>query len=329
MNQQRVTLGFRVTGSPAEPRKLVDHAAAFQAYAAANPRCELERESYLSLFVFPDEFASYLRQTGSPRGYAGPCWSDRIWFDIDRQTSPEAAEAARRLAVFVAGRWGLDEADPLLFFSGSKGFHLAFPLSRCGSPPPSSMFALATKALAERLAELAGVRIDASIYDKQRIFRAPNSTHPKTGLRKRFLLFGELLNVSPQGLLRRAAGPVEFELPAEPPPHPVGILDWNQAVESLVSRARERAERQAAASCGPARLNRSTLAFLREGAREGERHRALYAAAANLSEFHCPPELAHALLSEPARDCGLAPSDARRTIDCGLRAAHTKGERNE
>ncbi|MDB5297248.1 MAG: hypothetical protein JWO31_3231, partial [Phycisphaerales bacterium] len=49
------------------------------------------------------------------------------------------------------------------------------------------------------------------------------------------------------------------------------------------------------------------------------RHRRLYAAARNLAELGCPPALAHALLTDPALDCGLTPADARRQVDCGVR----------
>jgi len=45
----------------------------------------------------------------------------------------------------------------------------------------------------------------------------------------------------------------------------------------------------------------------------------LYSAARNLGEFGCPPALAHALLTEPGLDCGLAPKDVHRQIECGLK----------
>src|SRR5262249_29157029 len=67
------------------------------------------------------------------------------------------------------------------------------------------------------------------------------------------------------------------------------------------------------------RLNRATLEFIRDGAEEPNRHRRLFSATANLAEFSCPPPLAHTLLSEPALDSGLSPSDVRRQIECGLK----------
>jgi hypothetical protein len=69
-------------------------------------------------------------------------------------------------------------------------------------------------------------------------------------------------------------------------------------------------------------LNRSTLAFIRDGAAEGDRHRRLFSAAANLAEFGCPPDLAAELLTEAALDSGLSPAEVRRQIECGL--THTQ-----
>ena len=72
---------------------------------------------------------------------------------------------------------------------------------------------------------------------------------------------------------------------------------------------------------GSPMLNRSTFAFIRDGAGTGDRHRLLFSAAANLAEFGCTPALAVALLEESALDSGLSPKDVRRQVECGLAAA--------
>ena len=46
---------------------------------------------------------------------------------------------------------------------------------------------------------------------------------------------------------------------------------------------------------GTPTLNRQTLDFIRDGAEAGDRHRLLFSAAANLGEFGCLSDLAHAL----------------------------------
>src|SRR5207302_2500870 len=91
--------------------------------------------------------------------------------------------------------------------------------------------------------------------------------------------------------------------------------DWLDAARAV---ERHTVERRAAFPDGDPRLNALTLAFIRDGATVGDRHRLLFSAAANLAEFGCPPALAHALLTEAALDTGLTPADVRRQIECGL-----------
>ena len=60
------------------------------------------------------------------------------------------------------------------------------------------------------------------------------------------------------------------------------------------------------------------MAFIREGANDGERADSVFKAAANLAEMECPAALAHALLTDASLDSGLTPSETKRQIDCGL-----------
>ena len=73
---------FRILGGCYEARRLVDAAAAFAAYAAADPKAEVTREAYLSAFRFGADFAAHLKGTGSTADFAGPCWSPWLWWDI-------------------------------------------------------------------------------------------------------------------------------------------------------------------------------------------------------------------------------------------------------
>ena len=65
------------------------------------------------------------------------------------------------------------------------------------------------------------------------------------------------------------------------------------------------------------------MAFIRDGAENGDRHRRLFSAAANLGDFGCSFDLAFALLAESALDSGLPPADVRRQIECGLKHRET------
>lgn len=307
--------GFRIVGSTREPRRLIDPAAAFRAYADCDPRAECHREAYLSAFQFGPDFREHLEQTRSTAGFSGPCWAPWLWFDIDNEAIEQAQADAQALVETLCGRYALDAAALLLFFSGAKGFHVGLPTSTW-APDGSTSFHRACRRLAETLADAAGVEIDTGVYDRVRAFRAPNSKHPKTGLHKRRLSVDEL-NGATAAILDAAKEPAAFALPPAPPRNGKAAADWSAAVERVRREAEAKAQRRAT---GAASLNRGTLDFIRDGAATGDRHRLLFSAAANLAEFGCSSELAHALLTEAGRDSGLPPSEVRRQIDCGLGA---------
>jgi len=310
--------GFRVVGSPLNDRRLIDWHAAFAAYCQCDDRAYVGQESYLSAFTFAADFRRHLDATGTTRGFAGACGSPWLWVDIDRPDLDAATVAARRLAAVIADRYRLGGDELLLFFSGSKGFHLGAPLSLCGSPAPSAEFNAVARRLAEGLAELAGVAIDVAVYDRVRLFRAPNSRHGKTGLHKRRLDFRELLHLGPGTIRDLAEQPEPFDIPAPPAPNSQAVSDWQASAADVERAAAARRERQAGTGNGAGRLNRSTLAAIRGELPTGDRHRLLFSAAANLAELACPPALAHELLTEAALDSGLSPAETRRQIDCGL-----------
>jgi hypothetical protein len=319
---QGLPYGFWIKGPTDAPRRLVNAAAALAGYAACDPKANLESEAYLSGFTYSEDFRRQLNGTGSVRGFDGECWTPFIVFDIDRPDNLEAALVdARRLTAAILRRFPtLDENDLLLFFSGSKGFNVALPTF--WNPVPSVAFHRATRHFAEHLAELAGVAIDPAVYVKTQPLRAPNSRHAKTGLHKRRLSFEELTGLSVEGIRQLAKRPEPFELTTPAKPCDQAETDWRDAIQAAEKQTEGKAERRETAANGTPRLNRATLEFIHDGATVGDRHRLLFSAAANLAEFSCPPALAHALLTEPALDCGLSPSDVLRQIDCGLK--HTR-----
>lgn len=310
--------GFRILGDTRNDRRLVDWLAAFRGYAECDERAEVNRESYLSAFCFGEDFRQYLAATGSTKGFAGATWSPWLWFDIDSDDLDQAMRDARRLAAGLADRYRLDGDELLAFFSGSKGLHMGLPLSVCGSPGASPIFHRVCRRFAEAVAESLSLTIDAGVYDAVRAFRAPNSRHPKTGLHKRQLSYRELLHLPATRIVELAAEPEPFDLPEPPGGADQAASDWLAAAEAVERERIATTERRQATGAAGARLNRSTMAFIRDPPSTGNRHRLLFSAAANLAEFGCPPALAEALLSESALDSGLSPSDVRRQIECGL-----------
>jgi len=315
--------GFRIDGNCGGERRLVDWRRAFGAYCTCDRRAAVDHEAYLSAFTFGAEFRELLERTGSPRGFSGACWALWLWFDIDSDSDLEAATRdARRLCGALVDRYRLDGDELLIFFSGAKGFHVGLPTS-LWQPAPSSDFHRVAKRFAGDLAATAKATIDASVFDRVRAFRAPNSRHAKSGLHKRRLEFDELLYVTTTAIVERAANPEPFDIPEAPALCQAAVDDWQRAALAVKQETEAASQRRQA--IGGATLNRATLEFIRDGADVGDRHRMLYSAAANLAEFGCPAALAHALLTEAALDCGLAPTEVRRQIECGLSSGPTAG----
>ena len=320
--------GFRVLGDCRQPRRLVDAGAALAAYVACDPRCELERESYLSAFQFGGDFREHLAATGSTAGFSGACWAAWLWWDIDTPDGQlaTAREHANRLVAAITAELAIAEDDALCFLSGSKGWHVGLP-SSTWQPAPGRDFHRIARRFAEAVAELAGATIDSAVYDRVRCFRAPNSRHPKTGLHKRQLSVDELMHLTADAIAKLAEQPAAFELPAPTYRSERAAALWAESAEHVKGEAAARAERLANGDV-PDKLNRQTIAFIREGATVGDRHRLCYSAAANLAELGAPLPLCVALLEESALDIGLPPADVRRAIENGwasVRAAPAEG----
>lgn len=189
--------GYRIVGPCSLERKVVQYDRAFAAYAACDDLAQIDSEGFLSPFQYDNEFLTRridAAGTLDVRGFDGRCWSRFIWFDIDREGDIDSAtQDARRLAMMLVERYRIDESELLLFFSGSKGFHIGLPTSLF-DVEPSIEFGSVVRKLAEGLTASVRVVIDPSVYGKVQPLRAPNSRHGKTGRHKRILTFDELMH---------------------------------------------------------------------------------------------------------------------------------------
>ncbi|MCA9199595.1 MAG: hypothetical protein KDA87_18765 [Planctomycetales bacterium] len=303
--------GFRVVGGRHGDRRLIDYARAFHAYCGLE--CDTNHEAYLSAFRYGDDFRAL--DSGRKvltKGFAGDCWSDWLWFDIDNEELSQSHQDCQRLVSLLLERYSLDDDELLLFFSGSKGYHVGLATG-LWTPEPSTEFNSRCKAMAVRLAELAGVTIDR-IYDRVRLFRAPNSRHQKTGLYKRRIELETLIRLTASGVAELARQPMAFELPEPPAINETAVADWQAAIARTSEVTELRQSSKANAS-----LNRQTKEIIKGDflPANGDRHRLLFSAAANLAELGCPLSLAHELLSETGLNSGLPPSEVARQIDCG------------
>jgi len=308
-------VGVLVAGPVSSARHLVQHHATLTAFAEDS--AEFHDETYLSHFVFGPELQQYfISNRHSVKGFAGPCCCRLLVLDIDRDGDLGAALAdACRLVGFLSERY---RTNPAAWFSGSKGFHVAVELAH--RPPPSVAFPAIAKTFAETLARAAGVEIDLSIYDRNHIVRAPNTRHPKAGLYKRLIDADDLFQIGIDGIRRHAEHPAGDGLPIWRGDTERLAADWREAEAATARAAKARAERRATFTPDE-RAPKYVLDLLRFGAEPGERATMLFRSAAWMAEQGAPPSLVSALLTEPALDCGLTPSETARQIRCGIEHA--------
>ena len=308
-------VGVLVAGPVSAPRHLVEHRRTLEAFADGD--VEFHDEAYLSHYQFGPEMETYYKRNGgSVAGFMGACCCRWLVLDIDRADLTAALADARTLGYYIADRYSLDELP--IYFSGSRGFHILVELTH--RPAPSVEFPTVARSFAQFLADGAGVAIDESLYDRARIVRLPNTKHPKTGLFKRRIDLDILPFFSPEALREHCTEPAGDGLPRWDGNTDKLAADW-AAVEARVGRAAQaRAERRAE-FVPDTRAPRYFLEFLRFGVEPGERATTLFKCSAWLAEQGAPPSLCAALLTEPALDCGLAPSETARQIRCGIEHA--------
>jgi hypothetical protein len=310
-------VGVLVWGAPTSPRALVRHAELFTAYAdgAMAERGE-DREAYISHYVFGEELQRYYASNrNSVAGFAGPCCCRWLVLDIDRNDLATALKDTCRLVGFLSERY---RDDPAVWFSGAKGFHVAVELAH--RPPPSVAFPAIAKTFAETLARAAGVEIDLGIYDRNHLVRAPNTQHPATKLFKRQIGASDLFQISVDGIRRHAEHPAGDGLPRWRGDTELLARNW-AAAEAATARATEARAATYRDFRPDERAPRFFVEFLRFSAPEGERATMLFRSAAWLSGQGCPEKLVSALLTEPALDSGLTPSETARQIKCGIEHA--------
>jgi hypothetical protein len=321
--------GFRIVGPCTGDRRRVDAATAFRAYCQCDPKAGVEREAYLSAFQFGGDFAEHLARTGSPAGFAGWTWSPFVWCDVDRDESAggiaRALTDTRLLVDTLDETYGVPREVLLPFVSGGKGMHLGLPTALF-APSASADYHAVARQFVETIATEAKVAVDVGVFDRVRAFRAPNSRHPKTGLHKRFIPVEILDTVTVDDVLDMARTPAPFDPPSTDGVESADMLVavWDAAGQAVAKNAAAVEQRRAEVASGDraVTVNKLTRAVLNGEVVEGDRHRLIFSAAANLAELGCPLPAVRALLTEPALDTGLPPKDVARQIECGHAAAH-------
>lgn len=270
--------------------------------------------------------AAGVAQRGSMAGFSGPAYSPLITFDIDRYDSlgnpdPAAAQkdATRLVATLV--ELGVPRELILIFFSGSKGFHIQIPSSLAGALP-SEHFAATAGGFCSTIAAKCGVDIDMAMYRTLQPLRSPNSQNEKTGLFKVMLWGLEMQTLSIAEIETLAAAPRPFYVPELVHEPLAGLAAiWRHAEQLVTDDVTRSGGHSPESDTDDARLFRGTWDFLVNGAPEGSRATQLFKAAANLMDFESVEALTRALLQRPIEMSGLTPREADTHIDGAVRRA--------
>jgi KaiC/GvpD/RAD55 family RecA-like ATPase len=170
-------------------------------------------DCFRSLFLFDEKLLAWVKDKGSVAGFEGVHCTDTLAFDFD---GPELETVRLEVLKFLGYMETILEIPidySRVCFSGSKGFHITFPITILGAIEPSVNFAETYRRLITEITE--GFQVDLSIYEIRRLFRLMNTKHSKTGLFKVPITFEELSRLTPDEIRELAKVPRKVEgLPA-------------------------------------------------------------------------------------------------------------------
>lgn len=147
-------------------------------------------ERYCSLYSYDKHILEYVKLHNSVTGFKGNYYAEALWFDIDDDSLELALSRTIELIKRLNSEYHVSPDEMWIYFSGSKGFHLALLGRMFGDFGSSPDMAAKHRALALQLA--GDVKVDTTIYDNHRIFRIFNSLNAKSNLYKIEISFDEL-----------------------------------------------------------------------------------------------------------------------------------------
>ncbi|MFC1527536.1 primase C-terminal domain-containing protein [Candidatus Neomarinimicrobiota bacterium] len=151
-------------------------------------------DCYKTYFRFDSSYITHFKKNGrSISQYQGKCISDYIPIDIDRKNLDESLIICRDLIKYLQHDFDVTLDSLVIYFSGSKGFHIGIPISLLGDIEPSENLPLRFKKF---VLSFGNWGFDTKIYDKARLWRFENSINSKSGLYKIRLWDRELLDLS-------------------------------------------------------------------------------------------------------------------------------------
>jgi len=139
-------------------------------------------EAYRSLFRFRKEYSDQCERTGTVSGFSGSCYADYFPFDFDSPVRSDAYDEVVKFVAYLMSTFELEPNQIQYYFSGNKGFHLLIPSEVFGGFEPSPRLPQIFKQIAKDISN--ELNVDLSIYDINRLLRAPNSKHQDSKLFK-------------------------------------------------------------------------------------------------------------------------------------------------
>jgi hypothetical protein len=140
-------------------------------------------DTYTTMFRFREEYKEHVESSGSVRGADKfECWSDYLWFDIDAEGLQDATIDMQALLRGLRSMGVLDRT--VVFFSGSKGYHVGIESDAFGFEP-SQELPEQMRRTAIQIASVFNIdTLDAKVYNHNRLWRVVDTWHSKTKLRK-------------------------------------------------------------------------------------------------------------------------------------------------
>lgn len=172
-------------------------------------------ERYFSMFGMDNSIYQHVEINHTVSGFNGNYFCKAVYFDVDNPDLNQSLKDARELVKNLYNYLEINPEHLVIFFSGSKGFHIGLRHSMFGQMKPDKNLPAQVKVLAvlmlaecfqTSLAEidksLMGKKekiyagCDLSIYNANRIFRTVNSLNAKSNLYKIGLSYSELMSLS-------------------------------------------------------------------------------------------------------------------------------------
>jgi KaiC/GvpD/RAD55 family RecA-like ATPase len=149
-------------------------------------------ECYTTMFPFDQSIVDHIKKHNSIKGHDGKHYCPYFIIDIDRENDLDQARLdTLGLIDYFRREYDLPPSDLLIYFSGSKGFHIAFTKAIYGEIEPTRDMGAAIRRAVVSICP-GDFNIDTSIYENHRIIRTDNSINAKTGLYKIRLTASEL-----------------------------------------------------------------------------------------------------------------------------------------